>query len=114
MKLEKRIMGSLRNIARYSPENKLCLELAKSPQDKGPRGGAMFFCKKCGLAFKRTDVQIDHIDPVIPTHLTLNEMDWNTIISRLFCKLINLQVLCKGCHQLKCNEEKIERLNNGI
>ena len=104
-----RIMAALRNVSKFMPEVNLCLTEAIHPTERGVRGGLMFICAKCGLAFVRKGVQVDHISPVIPTNTNINEMDWNTVISRLFCPLSNLQVLCKRCHGFKCDTENNER-----
>ena len=76
---------------------------------KGPRGGKQYKCKKCKKAFANKDVQVDHIKPVVPTNTTLQDMDYNKIVSRIFCPPKNLQVLCKTCHKAKTKEERAER-----
>lgn len=56
------------------------------------------------------NVYVDHIIPVVdPKEGFVN---WDTLISRLFCEEDNLQVLCRSCHLQKTSEEKEERNNN--
>lgn len=107
MKYESLIRGSLRKAYRQAKEPSIRLTLSESPIEKGPRGGAMFICNHCGLCFSRKEVQVDHIEPVIPIDREVK--DWNEYISRLFCGIENLQVLCKECHQIKTNREREER-----
>jgi len=98
------ITNGIRQAFRAYPLKKTCLSQAVSLTEKGPRGGAMCYCSKCGLAFPMRDVQVDHIEPVVPLERPIK--DWNEYIDRLYCDLSNLQVLCKPCHQIKCNREK--------
>ncbi len=104
-----RIKGALRQVAKYSPEVKQALKLATHPTIKGPKGGARFICAKCGEVFEKKDVQVDHINPIIPVNKRTSDLDWNTIIARMFCSAEKLQVLCKPCHLIKSNEERKER-----
>jgi hypothetical protein len=34
---------------------------------------------------------------------------WDVYIDRMFCEIENLQVLCKPCHKIKTDQEKLER-----
>ena len=103
--LQTKIKGALRQVAKYAPQVKECMELSIH-EKKGPRGGKMYECKECGKAFKANEIQVDHIDPVIPVNRKTEDMDWNTIIDRMFCGVKNLQVLCKPCHKIKSLEER--------
>lgn len=63
-----------------------------------------YACASCGEDFPAKEVQVDHKVPVVdPTQGFIN---WDTYIPRLFCEKENLQVLCKGCHDVKTKEEK--------
>lgn len=105
-----RIIGQLRQLAKYRYENKICLENAVHPTIKGPRGGKQFVCAKCSKVDGAKEFQIDHIEPVIPLNKTQSEMSWDEIIERMFCDLSNLQVLCLDCHHEKTVREKHGRL----
>lgn len=106
--LQTRIKGAIRQVARYHPQTLECLNNSVHIIT-GPRGGKMFECQDCHNAFKRTEVQIDHIEPVIPVNKKTEDLDWNTIIDRMFCGSENLQVLCKPCHKNKSKEERLAR-----
>lgn len=105
------IYNALRQAFRSNPVKKQCLREAISPIEQGPRGGAFCICAKCGLAFSMKDVQVDHINPVIPLNKTIQTMTWDRIIDNLFCSIDNLQVLCRPCHEFKCNDERTYRLD---
>jgi len=106
---QSRIKGAMRQVAKFAPEVKEALNLSVHPTIKGPRGGAKFTCAKCGEAFDRKEVQVDHKDPVIPVDKRTVDLDWNTIVERMFCSAENYQVLCKPCHVIKSNDERKER-----
>ena len=97
------IKNALRQVARYMPAKAIALELARNWLDHGVRGGAKYRCAECAKSFGSKEVQVDHIQPVVPLDREIK--DWNEYMSRLFCSSDNLQVLCKPCHKDKCNEE---------
>ena len=76
---------------------------------KGPRGGKMYRCQRCGKSFSAKDVQVDHIDPVIPIGTPAYSMSWDTLVGRIYCDTNNLQVLCTGCHKIKSATESSTR-----
>ena len=106
---QSRIKGAIRQVAKFAPEVKEALEKSIHPIIKGPKGGARFTCSKCKKVFERGEVQVDHIEPVIPVDKRTVDLDWNTIIKRMFCSSDNYQVLCKPCHKIKSDEERKER-----
>lgn len=108
LKYETKIRGALRQIARYMPEKQECLRNAIHPTEKGVRGGRLYICAKCGLCFNVKDVQVDHIEPVVPINHEITS--WDEYINRLFCDIDNLQVLCKPCHLIKSNNENNDRI----
>ena len=67
----------------------------------------LYKCAHCGGGFKRAEINIDHIQPVIDP-LT-GFVDWNTFIERLYCGVDGLQILCEPCHQTKTTEENRRR-----
>lgn len=73
----------------------------------------LYRCAMCQGEFKRPDVELDHVIPVVPikeSWLTSEgEPDWNLFISRLFCEADGYQMLCKMCHMAKTTEEDTMR-----
>lgn len=61
---------------------------------------------KNGKTKRIKNVAVDHINPVVPTSGFDN---WDNVIKRLFCDKEGLQLLCKECHDKKCQEEVSER-----
>jgi len=102
----------LRAIKRWfsrSAKHKRVMDKGKHPSQRGPRGGSRYVCEKCGKLFARKDIQVDHIDPVIPLNKKALGLSWNYIISRLDCPEENLQRLCKSCHKKKSIKENSKR-----
>ena len=64
-------------------------------------------CAKCKKHFVATDVQVDHVLPVVDPKVGF--VSWDDFINRIFCEIENLQVMCKPCHKVKTEEEKLER-----
>lgn len=69
-------------------------------------------CAKCNKLEPSYLCEIDHMDPVIPIGLGIEDMSWDQIIDRVWCDERNLQALCKDCHKAKSKEEAGERRKN--
>lgn len=67
----------------------------------------LYLCASCQEQFKRKDVQIDHVNPVVSTDGGVNDL--NTYVDTLFCDPENLQLLCVPCHKLKSGIEQTMR-----
>lgn len=64
-------------------------------------------CAGCNKHFVATDVQVDHVKPVVDP--VKGFISWDVYVDNLFCELENLQILCKPCHKEKTAEEKLMR-----
>lgn len=111
--MKNQIKGAIRRIFRLSPWMSLTLKKVRIEKQKLNKNGEVsakkdvyYRCRMCNGEFKAKDVQVDHIDPVIPSGKTINEMTYDEIVERIFCNLSNLQVLCKPCHTKKTKDEK--------
>lgn len=49
------------------------------------------------------NISVDHIKPVVPAK---GFTTWDSVVSRMFCELSNLQILCKDCHNNKTKNER--------
>jgi hypothetical protein len=103
------ILRAIKRAFSRSPVNRQVRQAAVHPTAKGPRGGARFVCNDCREDFAGKEVQVDHIEPVIPIGTAAKDMSWDEIIERLFCTADNLQLLCVPCHKLKSAAEASAR-----
>lgn len=66
-------------------------------------------CTSCNKMEPTYLCQVDHIEPIVPTNSSLEEMTWDQIVNNTFCIEDNLAVVCKPCHRLKTLAENKER-----
>lgn len=76
-------------------------------ESRGRVSRGLYLCASCQETFKRKDVQIDHVNPVVSTNGTTNDL--NTYVETLFCEPENLQLLCIPCHKTKSGAEQTLR-----
>ncbi len=100
------IKGALRRVFSRCPIVRQKLESAVHPTKKGIRGGKQYVCSVCKQVFPLKEVQVDHIKSVIPYNKTIQDLSYDELVARIFCKKQNLQVLCKQCHALKTTKER--------
>ena len=67
-----------------------------------------YTCDLCKGEFPAKDVEVDHINPVIPTS---GFVSWDETIERMFCEKDGLRVLCKECHKKVTQEERVAARN---
>jgi len=103
------IMSAIKRCFSRSPTHRAALNAAKCPRKKGPRGGARYRCLQCKKDFASKDVQVDHIDPIVPIGILSKDMTWDEVVNRTFCTVDNLQILCRECHSKKSKVENAER-----
>lgn len=104
------IIATLRSGARRWPPKYETLQDAfveKKINLKSKREAKHYKCNSCSNLFIGSDVQVDHIDPVVSP--TEGFTTWDNYIERLFCKKENLQVLCLTCHKQKSKLERIKK-----
>lgn len=112
-KLKNRIISALRKINAQSDTRKQVLDEVKERKCVGKYKNGndkflnMYRCKSCENQFKSDEIQVDHIEPVIEPSVGFK--DWNIYMSRLFCDISLLQVLCKRCHNIKTKRENEKR-----
>ena len=69
----------------------------------------LYKCESCGVETKKSNIQLDHIYPIVPTS---GFDSWDGYINRLFCKAEGYQAICKACHSVKSMTENTERKMN--
>lgn len=84
-------------------------ELPRYKQDgtRAKVNQVFFKCEHCLELHKRDNVQVDHIEPVIPINNKLVDFTIHQIFERIFKS--TLQVLCTPCHKIKSKQENSDR-----
>jgi len=86
------VTGALRRASlRWPPRN---MALKKARVDRG-----LYRCSMCGESFKRDDIHIDHIVPIVDP--SKGFIGWDDYIEKLFCQEEEFQILCKYDHEVK-------------
>lgn len=102
----------IRNLwTKFSQTRKMALDMAKVRIPKYKQNGEisknyniMWKCACCGELVGKDNRQVDHIVPI--NHIPRNEAELAEAVSKLFCPLDNLQVLCTvPCHRAKSAKE---------
>lgn len=99
------IMSTLRAGSKRWPPKWEVLNEAKTEKKTNVKTGKLaqhYRCASCEQEFTSKDIEVDHIEPVVPLS---GFVSWDDVITRLFCPKENLQVLCVGCHKKKTKEE---------
>jgi hypothetical protein len=68
-------------------------------------------CATCKGLFKRSGVEADHIEPVVPVTTTRKDLTLDEFCANLCVLPDEFQVLCKDCHLLKTEIENEQRKN---
>lgn len=95
---------ALRQAFRFSEIYKKAIESAKVETTEGTR----YTCALCGNLVKRTNIQVDHIEPIAP--LDGRPLKKEEIIDRVWTTKI--QILDKTCHSKKSALENKTRREN--
>ena len=106
------LKGAIRRIFSRSDLRRSVIENAIVKGYHDPKRKAVKFwvkCTACGKMEAKSNVQVDHHIPVIPTDRSLEEMTWDEVIERQWCEASNLKICCKPCHQAKTKIENKER-----
>lgn len=86
------VTGALRRASlRWPPRNEA---LKKARVDRG-----LYRCAMCEGNFKKDEVHIDHIKPVINPSVGFS--GWDDFINNLLCDVEGFQILCKMDHEIK-------------
>ena len=109
----------LSHLKRCFSRGKSCKEALKKVRSTEPRYKAngklhkipivRYTCNHCNNKFPSTEVQCDHIDPVVPIQVPAIYMSLGVLARRIFISADKIQVLCKSCHNQKSQKENEER-----
>lgn len=91
---------------RYPPKYEALARAYEGKQvnSKTGRVGNHYRCNGCKGVFPSSEVQADHINPVIDPLVGFTT--WDSVIERMFCETEGFQILCKPCHNNKSSAEK--------
>ncbi len=104
------VTSALRAASRRWPPKYKALKEAFAGKQVNAKTGKLamhYKCAECKKLYVATDVQVDHIKPVVDPKKGF--VSWDSFIDRMFCEIENLQVMCKPCHKIKTDQEKLER-----
>jgi 5-methylcytosine-specific restriction endonuclease McrA len=104
------VTSALRAASRRWPVKYKALKAAFAGRQVNAKTGKLamhYKCAKCKKLFVAADVQVDHVQPVVDPKKGF--VGWDVYIDRMFCEIENLQVMCKPCHKIKTDQEKLER-----
>lgn len=104
------VTSALRAASRRWPPKYKALKEAFAGRKVNVKTGKLamhYTCAACKKLYVATDVQVDHIKPVVDPKKGF--VSWDSFIDRMFCEIENLQVMCKPCHKIKTDQEKLER-----
>lgn len=104
------VTSALRAASRRWPPKYKALKEAFVGKKVNAKTGKMamhYECSACKEQFVAADVQVDHINPVVDPKTGFTS--WDVFIDRMFCEIDGLQVMCKPCHKVKTDQEKLER-----
>lgn len=82
-------------VPHYDPDSPRCLKYSK--------------CAVCLKIEKTWKTEVDHLDPVVPVTKTLEQMDMDELVARVFCAKDRLRVLCHFCHDSATAAQKALR-----
>jgi hypothetical protein len=104
--LEKRLKNYIQFIlrkasVRWKPRNEAKVRARVS------RG--QYKCSVCAGIFRRTEVEMDHKEPVVPLDTTYQEMSLELYCERLLVPVDGWQCVCKECHAIKSGLENSVR-----
>ncbi len=104
------VTSALRAASRRWPPKYKALKEAFAGRKVNAKTGKLamhYTCAACNKLYVATDVQVDHIKPVVDPKKGF--VSWDVYINRMFCEIEDLQVMCKPCHKIKTDQEKLER-----
>lgn len=108
------LKGAIRRVFSRSELRRIAIEnsIIQHSDDSRKRVKTWCLCANCKKPEAKSNVQVDHILPVIPTDKSLEQLTWDEVVDRIWCEPIHLQVLCTDCHDLKTKAERKERTLN--
>lgn len=74
-----------------------------------PRVKTWCKCAICGKPEAKTNMQVDHRDPIVPLDKDTTDLYLDELVNALWCEIKNLDSVCKICHASKTKKENAIR-----
>lgn len=108
------LLAKLRSAFTRSSYHRAVIEalIVQHQDPERPRVKTWCRCPKCGQPDARSYFEVDHMEPVRPIEMTVEQflaMDRHALLDRVYCDVAKLQGLCPQCHREKTNLENAER-----
>lgn len=105
------VMGAIRRVFSRSELRRKALELSiVEYRDEGRKRVTKWSrCPECLGYIPTYLMQVDHVLPIIHLEETLEGLNWDLVIDRVWCEISNLRAICKTCHSIKTKAENKER-----
>ncbi len=106
------IKGAIRRVFGRSELRRRAVDLHIDTKYHDPKRKKVKFWVKCAECKKfeaKSNIQIDHFNPVVPIDKSFEEMTLDEVVDRMWCEDRYLQPLCKPCHKAKTKAENKER-----
>lgn len=66
-------------------------------------------CMECQTLTPTYMLEVDHVDPIIPTTSSFEDMSFDEVVDRTWCPENRLKAICPECHEIKTKKENEER-----
>lgn len=106
------LKGAIRRVFGRSDLRRKVIELHIDKSYSDPKRKKVKYwikCAECGNMEAKSNIQLDHVEPVIPVNRSFEEMTLDEVVDRQWCEEHNLKPMCKPCHYAKTKEENKQR-----
>lgn len=105
------IKGGIRRVFSRSELRKSVIDGSRRNYTDGnrPRVKKWSACPDCDKFIPTYQMEVDHVDPIVPINMSLESMTWDEIVNRIWCDPKNLRAICKDCHKIKTKVETKQR-----
>lgn len=108
------IKGSIRRVFSRSELRKSVIDRSRRNYTDAnrPRVKKWSACLDCDKFIPTYQMEVDHVDPIVPITMSLESMTWDEIVNRIWCDPKNLRAICRDCHKQKTKLETKKRALN--
>jgi 5-methylcytosine-specific restriction endonuclease McrA len=102
------IKGALRRVFARSDLRRQALEktIVQHSDPARPRVKTWCRCPECHAFKAKSEMQVDHVEPIVPLLDALEEMSADDLVNRIWCAPENLRAICEDCHDAKTKAER--------